>query len=205
MKTRYLVIFYLAMIIIFFIYKDPIIYWMQFGHAPILLIFLIAVGFIIFPVLPFKIVIGVLGYIYGTLLGALISWSAATVGSVIIFLLVQLFFLKQGQAYLLKFKRVEKLKIMIEKSPFFAILIARMIPIMPQGLVNVYVALIPIRLLTYTLASAIGKIPGMIVYAYIGKHLLSDMDNLFIAIGIYALFLLFTYLIYRLWLKNKFI
>lgn len=204
MKSRYLVIFYTIAILTIWINKDIILNWMQNGEISILLAFLIAVGFIVFPVLPFKLVIGVLGYLYGTLLGAVISWLAASVGSIIIFLLVQFFFLKQGRAYLAKFERIEKLKKMIEKNPFWAIVMARMIPIMPQGIVNVYAALIPVPLLTYTLASGIGKIPGMIIYAYIGGHLFADRSNLLIGVGIYGAFLIFIYLIYRFWLKNKF-
>ncbi|WP_312886678.1 TVP38/TMEM64 family protein [Paenibacillus foliorum] len=190
-------------IIICYIYRNEIVNWLQNGEAPLALIFLIAVGFILFPVIPFKIIIGMLGYFYGSLLGALISWLAASVGSVIIYLLVQVFFQKQGRAYLAKFNRLEKLTLTIEDHPFWTIVFARMIPVLPQSLVNVYSALLSIRLLTYAVASAVGKIPAMLVYAYIGQHLFSGVDKILMAIGIYALFLLLTYLIYRRWVQAR--
>ncbi|MCR8630970.1 TVP38/TMEM64 family protein [Paenibacillus radicis (ex Xue et al. 2023)] len=203
MKSILAGIGYAAAILIFYMYRNEIVSWLQNGEAPLALIFLIAVGFILFPVIPFKIIIGMLGYFYGSLLGALISWLAASVGSVIIYLLVQIFFQKQGRAYLAKFNKLERLTQTIEHHPFWTIVFARMIPVLPQALVNVYSALLSIRLLTYAVASAVGKIPAMLVYAYIGEHLFSGVYKLLMAIGIYALFLLVTYLIYRRWVHNK--
>ncbi|NOU98084.1 TVP38/TMEM64 family protein [Paenibacillus sp. LMG 31456] len=203
MKSIIAGVCYSVAIIICYIYRNEIVNWLQNGEAPLALIFLIAVGFILFPVIPFKIIIGMLGYFYGSLLGALISWLAASVGSVIIYLLVQVFFQKQGRAYLAKFNRLEKLTLTIEDHPFWTIVFARMIPVLPQSLVNVYSALLSIRLLTYAVASAVGKIPAMLVYAYIGQHLFSGVDKILMAIGIYALFLLLTYLIYRRWVQAR--
>lgn len=202
MKNWYILFIYFVAMIIFLIYNNEIIDWLQHGQAPLSLIVLIAVMFIVFPVIPYKIVIGALGYMYGSLLGALISWVAASIGSVIIYLLVRLFFQKQARAYLSKFDRLEKLQRTFEQNPFITLLIARMIPIMPQSLVNVYSGLISIPLVTYTLASALGKIPAMLIYAFIGKHLFSDMHLLLMGIGIYVLFLIVTYLIYRLWVRR---
>ncbi|MNI30176.1 SNARE associated Golgi protein [compost metagenome] len=94
---------------------------------------------------------------------------------------------------------------MMEKSPFLAIFLARLIPVFPQAIVNIYPAFLNIRLLTYTVASALGKIPAMLVYSFLGKNLFSNWQNSLIIIGIYMLFLFIVYLIYRLWLKNKLI
>ncbi|WP_256761763.1 TVP38/TMEM64 family protein [Cohnella sp. WQ 127256] len=203
MKTTLVGLSYLVSIIMCFIYKNEILHWLQEGYVQIALVFLIAVGFILFPVMPFKIIIGILGYSYGTLLGAFISWLAASVGSVIIYLIVKTFFQQQGRAYLAKFNRLEKLHQSIEQQPFWTIVIARMIPIVPQSVVNLYAPLLSIRLLTYAIASAVGKIPAMLVYAYIGQHFISDKGRLFMAIGIYILFLLLTYLVYRYWFRKQ--
>lgn len=197
MRTFVAIFGYAVSAILCFIYRDEIIDWLRSGDAPLVLIFLIAVGFILFPVIPFKIVIGIFGYIYGPLLGAFISWLAASVGTVIVYLFVQYFFQKQARAYLSKFSRLEKLQQKMERHPFWTIVFARIIPVLPQAAVNVYSALLSIRLPTYAAASAIGKIPAMLVYAYIGQYLFSDTLRLLTVIGIYAAFLLVTYLIYR--------
>jgi uncharacterized membrane protein YdjX (TVP38/TMEM64 family) len=196
---------YLAIILIFFIYKNEILHWMQVSQAPIYIVFLIAMCFALVPIMPYKIVIGTLGFIYGPFLGAFISWAAAMVASVIIFLLVRYYFQKQGSAYFAKFERLEKLQKGLEKNPFLTILVARLIPVIPQSIVNIYPAITSIRLLTYVSASALGKIPSMLIFAFIGQNLLTDMHNLLISISVYVIFFLITYGIYRLWLKDKLI
>lgn len=194
---------YVTTIFIFFIYKNEITDWMMNGQPSFFVIFLLALCFLLFPVVPFKVIIGMLGFMYGPFLGALISWFVALIGSVIMYLVVRTYFQKQGRAFLSKFHQVEKLQRMMEKSPFLAIFLARIVPVFPQSLVNIYPAFLNIRLLTYTVASALGKIPAMLVYSFLGNNLLSNWTNTLIIIGIYVLFLFIVYLIYRLWLKNK--
>ncbi|WP_409345408.1 TVP38/TMEM64 family protein [Paenibacillus sp. MBLB4367] len=201
-KSILAILGYAVAAVVCFFYRSEIADWLQAGKAPPFLLFLIAVGFILFPVIPYKIVIGALGYLYGSLLGALISWLAASAGTVIVYLFVQYFFQKQGRAYLAKFGRLEKLQQTMERHPFWTIVFARMIPVLPQALVNMYSALLSIRLPTYAVASAIGKIPAMLVYAYIGQYLFSDTKKLLVAIGIYAVFLLATYVLYRRWIRS---
>jgi uncharacterized membrane protein YdjX (TVP38/TMEM64 family) len=160
-------------------------------------------GFILIPVIPYKVVIGLLGFIYGPLIGALISWTAASVASVIIFLLARYLFQQQARAFLTKFGRLEKLHERLERHPFMTILFARLMPFIPQAIVNIYPAILTIRLLPFATASAIGKIPAMLLFAFIGGSLTSNSYNLYISIGVYAVFLLITYLIYRVWKAKK--
>jgi uncharacterized membrane protein YdjX (TVP38/TMEM64 family) len=201
MKLWQTMIIYLTAIVTFFIFRNEITSWMLDSRPPIFVVFLVATCFILFPVLPFKIVIGSLGFMYGPLLGAFISWCAASIGSVIIYLLVRTYFHKQGRAYLSKFDKLEKLQQSMEKRPFLVIFLARLIPILPQAIVNIYPAFLNIRLLTYAVASALGKIPAMLVYAFLGSSIFSNMNSSLIVIGIYALFLTIIYLVYRWWLK----
>jgi uncharacterized membrane protein YdjX (TVP38/TMEM64 family) len=194
---------YIVMLFIFFIYRNEVLQWMQHGSAPIYLIFLIAMGFILIPVIPYKVIIGLLGFIYGPFIGALISWSAASVASVLIFLLARYLFQQQARAFLMKFERLEKLHEKLERHPFMTILFARLMPFIPQAVVNIYPAILSIRLLPFATASAIGKIPAMLLFAFIGSSFTSDSYSLYISIGVYALFLLITYLIYRVWTATR--
>lgn len=203
MKKWYTGLTYVAMLLIFFLYKDEILFWMQNGNAPLYVVFLIAMGFIIIPVVPYKVIIGLLGFVYGPWIGALISWSAASVASVLIFLMARTFFQNQARAFLSKFNRLEKLHERIERNPFMTILFARLMPFIPQAVVNIYPAVLSIRLLPFATASAIGKIPAMLLFAFIGSSLTSDTRSLLLSIGVYVLFLLITFLIYRIWKQKK--
>ncbi|OXM87626.1 TVP38/TMEM64 family protein [Paenibacillus rigui] len=194
---------YLLMIVFLYLYKDEILHWIQYGEAPLALVFAAALGFILVPVLPYKIIIGLFGFKYGPLMGAFISWSAASVASVIAFLLARYLLQQQGRAYLSKYKQLERLRAAIEKNPFLTILFARLIPVIPQAVVNVYPALTSIPVVTFAVASALGKIPAMLLFAFIGSQLFAGTDRLLLSIGVYALFLGIVYLVYRLWLKKR--
>ncbi|KZE76068.1 hypothetical protein AV654_24440 [Paenibacillus elgii] len=203
MKKWYTIGMYLVLILIVYVFKDEILHWMQYGDAPVLLIFAAALGFIIVPVIPYKIVIGLLGFIYGPLLGALISWTAASVASVIVFCLARYLFQKQGRAYLSKYEKLEKLQAAIEKNPFLTILLARLIPVIPQAVVNVIPAITSIPVVTFAVASALGKIPAMLLFAFIGSNLFAGTSKLVLSVGVYILFLASVYVVYCVWLKKR--
>ncbi|WP_163858664.1 TVP38/TMEM64 family protein [Paenibacillus elgii] len=203
MKKWYTIGMYLVLILIVYVFKDEILHWMQYGDAPVLLIFVAALGFIIVPVIPYKIVIGLLGFMYGPLLGALISWTAASVASVIVFCLARYLFQKQGRAYLSKYEKLEKLQAAIEKNPFLTILLARLIPVIPQAVVNVIPAITSIPVVTFAVASALGKIPAMLLFAFIGSNLFAGTSKLVLSVGAYILFLASVYVVYCVWLKKR--
>ncbi|MDU0200938.1 MULTISPECIES: TVP38/TMEM64 family protein [Paenibacillus] len=205
MKKWLTICMYLVLIFTTYVFKDEILNWMQHGDAPVLLIFLAALGFIIVPIIPYKIVIGLLGFMYGPLMGALISWTAASVASVIVFWLTRYLFQKQGRAYLSKYEKLEKLQVAIEKNPFLTILLARLIPVIPQAVVNVIPAITSIPVVTFAVASALGKIPAMLLFAFIGSNLFAGTSKLVLSVGVYVLFLVSVYVIYRVWLKKRWV
>ncbi|MEK8128843.1 TVP38/TMEM64 family protein [Paenibacillus filicis] len=203
MKKWYTIGMYLVLILLVYVCKDEILHWMQHGDAPVLLIFAAALGFVIVPVIPYKIVIGMLGFMYGPLLGALISWTATSVASVLVFWLARYLFQKQGRAYLSKYEKLEKLQAAIEKNPFLTILLARLIPVIPQAIVNVIPAITSIPVVTFAVASALGKIPAMFLFAFIGSNLLASTSKLVLSVAVYVLFLGLVYVVYRVWLKKR--
>ncbi|MBA2937394.1 TVP38/TMEM64 family protein [Paenibacillus sp. CGMCC 1.16610] len=205
MKKWFTICMYLVLIITVYVFKDEILHWMQHGDAPLLLIFLAALGFIIVPVIPYKIVIGMLGFMYGPLMGALISWTAASIASVIVFWLARYLFQKQGRAYLSKYEKLEKLQAAIEKNPFLTILLARLIPVIPQAVVNVIPAITSVPVVTFAVASALGKIPAMLLFAFIGSNLFAGTSKLVLSVGVYILFLASVYIVYRVWLKKRWV
>lgn len=202
MKLWLTVAVYAAAIAVLFAYKDEIADLLgQHRPAP-LLAFALALCLVLFPVLPYKVVIGALGYMYGPLLGFLVSWSAATLASLLMYTLVRSNFRKQGRTFLAKFERMDKIAALMEKHPFAAILAARLIPVLPQAIVNVYPAFLSIRLPTYAIASALGKVPSILLFSYLGGQLFANTRNALIVICVYALLLAASWLGYRLWARK---
>ncbi|MBW7476929.1 VTT domain-containing protein [Paenibacillus oenotherae] len=203
MKLWHSIIIYTLSVALLLLYKDELLEWLVTGQPHPLLIFLFALCLIIFPIIPYKIVIVALGLMYGPLLGAFLSWSAASIGSVFIYLWVRKYARNRGRTYLSRYKQLEKMAVMMERSPFLAIFLARLVPFFPQTLVNIYPAFLSIRTATYAIASALGKIPIMLVISYLGSNLLSSTANAILVIGLYAVFLGLVYAVYRLWLRER--
>ncbi|PYI55720.1 TVP38/TMEM64 family protein [Paenibacillus flagellatus] len=201
MKGWAIVLVYAAAIAVCLFYRTELSDWMRQSPS-IVVSFAIALALLLFPVLPFKIVIGTLGYMYGPLLGAFISWTAASVASVIVFVVVRATLRERAAAYLSKFGQAERLRVLMERRPFATILAARLVPVFPQTLVNIYPAFLSIRLSTYAVASSLGKIPAMLVFAYLGDRLFADLRSAIAVLAVYGAFLAATYVGYRLWARR---
>ncbi|OWA33649.1 hypothetical protein B9G55_20085 [Saccharibacillus sp. O16] len=203
MKKWIVFTLYAAALIPILIYRHDLQALMQEVSLPVITGFGLAFLFAFFPVLPYKLVIASLGFLYAPALGALIAWLAVTGASLLQYVLVRVFFREQGRAMLARFSGLERAGKLMERRPFAVILAARLIPLLPQALVNLYPAFLNIRPLVYFSASALGKIPAMLVYAFIGRSLFTDLPGTFAALGLYAGFLLIVYGVYRLSFRTR--
>ncbi|MCQ4087079.1 TVP38/TMEM64 family protein [Saccharibacillus sp. JS10] len=182
-------------------YRHELQSLLQNVSLPISAGFGLAFLFAFFPVIPYKILIGSLGFLYGPAWGALTAWLAVTAASLLQYFLVRRFFREQGRAALNKFSGLERIGVWMERRPFVVILAARLVPLLPQALVNLYPAFLNIRPIIYITASALGKIPAMLVFAFVGQHLFTDLPQTLTVLGLYGGFLLIVYLLYRFYVR----
>ncbi|THF83766.1 TVP38/TMEM64 family protein [Cohnella fermenti] len=173
------------------------------GEADYAVVYLIALALVLVPAVPYKVVIATLGYALGPLAGALVSWLAATTASLLVFALARYLFREPASRYLGRFSGTAKLAEAMERRPFLAVLTVRLIPVLPQALVNVYPALTRIGIGPYLLASALGKIPSILLFAYLGKDMFSDPSSFLLFLAAYALVFLIGYGGYRRWAREK--
>ncbi|GBD44215.1 TVP38/TMEM64 family inner membrane protein YdjZ [bacterium HR40] len=115
------------------------------------------------------------GLLFGPLLGALLAVCGATAGAVVLFLLVRTALLsgleeRGGQ-------RLARLVAGLRNDGFFWLLALRLLPVFPFWLVNLAAALLGMRLWSYTLATALGIVPGALVYASLGHGLEAVFEN----------------------------
>lgn len=197
MKKWLVLALYAAALIPILIYRHELRELMNQVSLPLAVGLALGFLFAFFPVLPYKLVIASLGFLYGPALGALTAWLAVTAASLLQYTLVRLFFRKQGQAALKRFSGLERAGHLMERRPFAVILAARLIPLLPQALVNLYPAFLNIRPAVYIAASALGKIPAMLVYAFVGSRLFTDLSGTLVVLALYAGFLLLVYAVYR--------
>lgn len=114
------------------------------------------------------------GFLFGTVLGALYSAVGATLGAVTVFLAARTAFgdvlrAKAGGAV----KRMEE---GFRANAFSYLLVLRLVPVFPFFIVNLVPAFLGVGLGTYALATALGILPGSLVYAGVGNGLGAVFD-----------------------------
>ncbi len=109
------------------------------------------------------------GFMFGTVLGAVLIISSATLGAVLIFLaaryaLADFFRARAGAT-------IQKMEAGFRQNAMSYLLVLRLVPIFPFWLVNLVPAFLGVRLSTYTIATFLGIIPGSVVYCSVGSGL----------------------------------
>lgn len=111
----------------------------------------------------------VAGYLFGVVVGSLWVIAGATLGSVVVFLAARYALhdqlTRRAGPWM---KRMEK---GFQEDAFSYMLVLRLLPIFPFWLVNLVPALMGVRLWVYVLATALGIVPGVVVYAALGNGL----------------------------------
>jgi uncharacterized membrane protein YdjX (TVP38/TMEM64 family) len=200
LKKWITVITYIALTLAAIIYKQQLLDWIQYGRISLLFVSLLAA---LIPVIPYGVVGGIIGAKYGLVIGGLINLSISTLAASLMFFLVRGVFENTGRNYLSRYKTIEKLTSLFERNAFLAILSLRMLPFVPAQIVNIFSAISQVSSRSFLLATILGKIPVMLVFTLIGKQVATDPSQLIVTIGLYGIFLLIVYSIYRYWLKKS--
>ncbi len=115
------------------------------------------------------------GYFFGILVASLWVIAGATLGSVIVFLAARGalhdVLMARAAPWL---KRMEK---GFQEDALSYLLVLRLLPIFPFWLVNLVPALLGVKLWVYILATALGIVPGVVVYAAVGNGLGTVMQQ----------------------------
>lgn len=181
MKRWIIPAIYTTALTLAFAYRQEIMDWLG-GNPPLYLMILLATLLALFPIAPYKVIIAILGYAYGTVWAATISWFGTTIAAVILYAAVRSLYQEPGRRLLSKYAAVNRFTAVVERRPFQSILLARLLPIIPQMAVNIYAGVASIPFWTYTTASAIGKIPAILLYAWLGSGF-ADHPLLFASIA----------------------
>lgn len=173
MKKWLLAILYTLAMIAVFIYRNSLLDWMSEDHN-FLLSFVSATLLALFPVVPYKAVIGLFGYVYGSLAGAIICWVATTFAAALMYGSVKYLFQDRAKAYLNSVPALARFASAVEKRPFASVILARLMPIIPQTAVNAYAGAAGLPFWSFLVATGIGKIPGIALFSFLGGNLFQD-------------------------------
>lgn len=115
--------------------------------------------------------------IFGVLPGIILSWIAETVGVTLSFLLMRFLFRDAAHKLIEKSPYLKKIDNFSGKNGFKVMLIARMVPYFPSGILNALGAVSQISLRDYVISSFIGKFPSTAIEALIGHDALTVDQN----------------------------
>ncbi|NJP37218.1 TVP38/TMEM64 family protein [Alkalicoccus luteus] len=203
MRHKWIMIAFTALfVILLWIYRHDLLIWIEQADASsILPVTVVAVFMSLFPVIPYPIVGGVIGAAYGPA-GALIVWFGSTAASIIFFMMIRYGgFQAGGRKLIAKSRYGDKITLLFEKNAFMVLTVLRMIPVIPSIILNAYGGVSRISFFIYSIASAIGKLPAMILFAMIGHSIVTNPIELLYMALIYSIFLAFVYVIYRRWIR----
>ena len=209
-RIQWLIMSGLLLLIVFFLLNEDLIKLLLNGDVETLrtflnknmgyalffmaLVMLIQNSFTVFPLI---LVITINITIFGPINGFLWSWLTSVFASVIVFYCVRYIF----QSMIInKFnaKLIEK----VDKNGFAYVFQARLFPFVPTSLVNILAGLSTIRIVPFTIATAIGNFLYFFVLALIPIGILSsEMDTYVIIVIIFATALL--YYLYKFIFNKK--
>ncbi|MFK3936078.1 TVP38/TMEM64 family protein [Alkalihalobacillus sp. NPDC078783] len=204
MKRKIAVLCFFVLIgVLVYVYRLNLLDWLQdYGQRSLILTTMAATLFALFPVIPYPIIGGILGVIFGPALGSFVTWVGSSIASILMFIAIRFGFKDWGRRMLSRYKSVEKLTEIFERNAFMTIFISRLVPVIPSIVANAYFALSNVSLRVYALASTLGKIPSMILFATVGNALLTNPGDLLFVGLYYGGFLLVVYSFYRIWRRR---
>jgi uncharacterized membrane protein YdjX (TVP38/TMEM64 family) len=203
-KVIYFVIMYGVILLVVFYYKDFILTWLNDSdYSQIPFMFVLSVVLSLVPIIPFTLFAGMMGAKYGIWIGSMINWFGSVGAAVIFFFLARYFFINEFTQYISRYKGFKKLNSIINENTFITVLFSRLIFIVPPPVINIYSGLSSISFKTYFFATAIGQVPSMMVYAYLGNQLFTSVQTFIQGLALYLGFILIVLMIYRRSFKGK--
>jgi uncharacterized membrane protein YdjX (TVP38/TMEM64 family) len=183
----------LIVIAIGFFQKDELLTLIKGGGILSIFISMLFVALcVFFPVIPFPVLAGVIGGVFGTTQGVIVSLTGAMAGTMGFFFLSRYGFRDYAQSKLMNYPKVQDYENFLNRNSFVAILTCRLVPIIPAPVVNIICGLSNVNWLIFFTASTIGKIPNILILSYAGA---SYSSNKLFSFGLYGGYILILILI----------
>lgn len=143
--------------------------------AVTILLFIIMTFTIVFP---FMILSGAAGIMYGLLWGTIISWIGEVLGALFMFVFARYFFRSTVSQWISKSVYLKQVDEYSEANGFKALLIARLLPLAPSGIITAVAAISRINFRDFFLATVIGKLPPVVIKVVLGHDLVLAKENM---------------------------
>ena len=162
-------------------------YLRSFGVGAVVItlaLFVIMTFTIIFP---FMILSGAAGIVFGIFWGTVISWLGEVIGALFMFIFSRCFFRTSVANWICKSPYLKQVDDYSAESGFKALLIARLLPLAPSGIITAVAAVSRIGARDFFLATFIGKLPPVVIKVLLGHDLAFASENIIRLIAIILL------------------
>lgn len=191
----------ISVIAIGIIQKDFLIQMIKEGDSYAMLISMALVAIcVFFPIVPFTFLGGMIGALFGTTKAFLISYTGAMAGTILFFFICRYGFRDWAQKMAMKYSKVQKLEEYLEKNSFLFIITARLIPVIPAPVFNSACSLSNVNWKIFFLASALGKIPNIVIISFAGANV---SNNIWFSFSIYGFYLLIIFMLSFIIVQRK--
>jgi len=165
--------------------KTEVLSWGAWGPIAYVILYAVGPSFL----LPGAVMTIAAGLAFGALWGAVWSLVGANLGALIAFAAGRFL----GKSFVQGFigERFRHLMDRLVRNGFYVILYLRIVPVIPYNALNLLAGASPIAFRDYFWASAIGMIPGTILFAFLGDALWHPMSPRF-AIAVALILLCFA-------------
>ena len=117
------------------------------------------------------------GLLFGLFWGTAVALFSATIGATAAFLISRYLMRDQVRAYAKKNRRFAAIDHAIGANGWKIVGLLRLSPVLPFNVSNYFYGITAIRLWPYIAASAIGMLPGTLLYAYLGAIGKATLDG----------------------------
>ncbi|BAC13135.1 TVP38/TMEM64 family protein [Oceanobacillus iheyensis] len=143
---------------------------------------------------------------YGLFQGFLYSWIGATVGAIVVFLLIRKLVNTRLLQKIRKNSQVKKITQWVDKHGFGPLFILLCFPFSPSSIINVVAGLSKINMYQFILAVCLGKTVMIFSISYVGSSIMEFAQNpvrtIIVGIGIVIFWMFGKYLEKRLQKKS---
>lgn len=153
-------------------------YLRSFGPWSILVTILLFVVMTFTIVFPFMILSGAAGIMYGLFWGVMISWIGEVVGAIVMFVFARYFFRNLVSGWIQKSRYLKQVDDYSATNGFKALLIARLLPLAPSGIITAVASISKMSFRDFFLATLLGKLPPVIIKVLLGHDLVFAGENM---------------------------
>lgn len=154
---------------------STVTYLHSFGVYGPLVAFILFFAQAVVPIIPYIILAGAAGMIFGKGMGFILAWGGALAGALFLYYISRWL----GGNLVIKWVRDKyefDLRNVKQKHVFWVLLISRIFPVVPTPIINIGSGLGGVSFGVFAFSSALGKLPWAIAYVVLGNYLLKSKN-----------------------------